>query len=203
MLRSATFTIGILLAGLAFAGFLMLGGMMAPPPYSVVVAVQDIPAYSTLDTGSLGVDAERINSEVANTLVSRDEIDQYAGGFVLENIHAGEPLRKSAIVAPGNPQAADRLALVMTDSNKVAAIVPVDPKTAPSQIEPGDWVDLVVGLAPGNISTGSNSTFSDLLTPPTPVSPIVAYAPRNQAERHPRQRMSPRSHRRARLQSLA
>ena len=30
MLRSATFTIGILLAVLAFVGFLMLGGMMAP-----------------------------------------------------------------------------------------------------------------------------------------------------------------------------
>ena len=46
MLRSATFTIGILLAGLAFLGYLFLGGLMAPPPYSVVVAVQDIPANS-------------------------------------------------------------------------------------------------------------------------------------------------------------
>jgi len=29
MLRSATFTIGIVLAGFAFVGFLMLGGLMA------------------------------------------------------------------------------------------------------------------------------------------------------------------------------
>ena len=173
MLRSATFTLGILLAGLAFVGFLMLGGMMAPPPYSVVVAVHDIPAYSTLDPNALGVDAERINGQVANTLVQREEIDQYVGGFVLENVHAGEPLRKSAIVAPGNPEAANRLALVMTDPDKVAMIVPVDPKTAPSQIEPGDWVDLVVGLAPGNISASSNSTFSNLLAPPTPVSFMI------------------------------
>lgn len=177
MLRSATFTIGILLAGLAFVGFLMLGGMMAPPPYSVVVAVQDMPAYSTLDPNALGVDAQRINSQVAQTLVLREDIDQYVGGFVLESIHAGEPLRKSAIVAPGNPQAINRLALVMTDPDKVAMVIPVDPKTAPSQIAPGDWIDLIVGLAPGNISAGSNSTFSNLLAPPTPVSPIVSFGP--------------------------
>jgi len=177
MLRSATFTIGILLAGLAFVGFLMLGGLMAPPPYSVLVAVQDIPAYSTLDPNALGVDAQRINSQVAQTLILREEASQYAGGFVLENIHAGEPLRKSAIVARGNPQAINRLALVMTEPDKVALVLPVDSKTAPSQIAPGDWVDLVVGLAPGNISAGSNSTFSNLLTPPTPVSPIVSFGP--------------------------
>ncbi len=177
MLRSATFTIGILLAGLAFVGFLMLGGLMAPPPYSVVVAVQDIPAYSTLDPNALGVDAQRINGHVARTLVSREEIDQYAGGFVLENIHAGEPLRKSAIVAPGNPQATSRLALVMADPDKVAMVIPVDAKTAPSQIAPGDWLDLVIGLTPGNISASSNSTFSNLLAPPTAVSPIVPFGP--------------------------
>jgi Flp pilus assembly protein CpaB len=177
MLRSATLTIGILLAGLAFVGFLMLGGMMAPPPYSVVVAVQDIPAYSTLDPNALGVDAQRINSQVAQTLILREEVDRYVGGFVLENIRAGEPLRKGAIVAPSNPQAINRLALVMTDPDKVAMVIPVDPKTAPSQIAPGDWVDLIVGFAPGNISAGSNTTFSNLLAPPTPVSPIVSFGP--------------------------
>jgi hypothetical protein len=177
MLRSATFTIGILLAGLAFVGFLMLGGMMAPPPYSVVVAVQDMPAYSTLDPNALGVDAQRINSQVAQTLILREEVDQYVGGFVLENIRAGEPLRKGAIVAPNNPQAINRLALIMTEPDKVAMVIPVDPKTAPSQIAPGDWVDLIVGLAPGNISAGSNTTFANLLAPPTPVSPIVSFGP--------------------------
>lgn len=177
MLRSATFTIGILLAGLAFVGFLVLGGLMAPAPYSVVVAVQNIPAYSTLDPNAFGVDAQRVNGQVARTLVLREEMDQYAGGFVLENIQAGEPLRKSAIVAPGNPQAIDRLALAMTDPDKVALVIPMDAKNAPAQIVAGDWVDVVVGLAPGNISAGSNSTFSSLLLPPTPASPILPFGP--------------------------
>jgi SAF domain-containing protein len=177
MLRSATFTIGLLLAGAAFVGFLMLGGVMAPPPYSVVVAVQDIPAYSTLNSGALGIDAQRINGQVARTLILRDEIDDYIGGFVLENIHAGEPLRKGAIVTKRNPQGIDRLALVMDEPDKVAMVIPVDAKTAPSQIASGDWVDLVVGLASGNISAGSNSTFSNLLTAPNSVSPILAFGP--------------------------
>ena len=165
MLRSATTIIGIVLALVAFVGFLTLGGVMAPPPYSIVVAVQDIPAYSNLDTNALGVDAQRINSDVARTLIRREEIDAYAGGFVLENIHAGEPLRKGAIVASDNPQAVNRLALMMTDPDRVAMVLPLDAKTAPSQVAPGDWVDLVLGLTPGNISAGSGTTFANLLTP--------------------------------------
>ena len=96
---------------------------------------------------------------------------------MIENIHAGEPLRKSAVVATGNPQAINRLSLVMTDPDKVAIVLPVDAKTAPSQIAPGDWVDLVVGLAPGNISAGNSSTFANLLTPPTAVSPVISFVP--------------------------
>jgi len=166
-MRSATLTIGILLAGLAFVGFLMLGGMMAPPPYSVVVAVQDIPAYSTLDESMLGVDAQRINSQVAQTLILREEVDQYVGGFVLENIRAGEPLRKSALVAPDNPQAVNRLALAMTDPTRVAMVIPVDAKTAPAQISPGDWVDVVVGLASGNLSPNNLAS--------SPFGPTLAF----------------------------
>ena len=61
MLRSATFTIGILLAGLAFVGFLMLGGMMAPPPYSVIVAVQDpntVKQLSKMNAKVIGNDSD-------------------------------------------------------------------------------------------------------------------------------------------------
>jgi len=174
-MRSATLTIGILLAGLAFVGFLMLGGMMAPPPYSVVVAVQDIPAYSTLDESMLGVDAQRINSQVAQTLVLRQEIDQYIGGLVVSSIHAGEPLRKSALVAPDNPQAVNRLALAMTDPAKVAMVIPVDARTAPAQIAPGDWVDVVVGLAPGNLSP--NNLASQSPFGPTPAFGFTPAAP--------------------------
>ena len=65
-------------------GFLVLGGMMAPPPYSVVVAVQDIPAYSTLDPTALGVDAERINSQAVELGIERPKL---RNGFAIANLN--------------------------------------------------------------------------------------------------------------------
>jgi hypothetical protein len=175
MLRSATLVVGLILAGAAFVGFLMLGGMMAPEPYSVVVALRDIPAYSTLEADALGMDSQRINASVARALILREQVNAYLGGFVIEPIYAGEPLRKGAVVSPKNPQAAKRLTLMMTDPERVAMVIPVDAKTAPQQIESGDWVDVVVSLAPGNISAGRESTFASMLSTPTPVA-FGAYA---------------------------
>ncbi len=184
MLRSVTLLVGVLLAAAAFVGFLMLGGMMAPEPYSVIIAVRDIPAYTTLEADALGMDAQRINVSVARTLIRREEINAYLGGFVVEPIYAGEPLRKGAVVSPKNPQAVKRLALIMTDPDRVAVVIPVDAKTAPQQLESGDWVDIVISLAPGNINASRESTFASLLSTPTPpafgsayAAPTVAFGP--------------------------
>jgi SAF domain len=167
--RSVTFAIGIILAVAAFCGYLLLGGFLAPPPYQVVVAIQDIPPYTPLNASMLGVDSQHLNSQVVRTLVQKDELDQYLGGFVTTPIYAGEPLRKASVVSPSNPQGADRLSLVMKDPQHVAMVIPVDPKTAPSQIVAGDYVDLVIGLAAGNIpvSGANNPNFNDLLTNPS------------------------------------
>ncbi|MBI3913121.1 MAG: hypothetical protein HY327_02825 [Chloroflexi bacterium] len=173
MLRSATFAIGIVLAGLAFGGFLILGGLMAPPPYSVVIALDDIPAYTRIDESVLGLDAQHVNSQVAHTLILREEVDQYLGGFVVENIHAGEPLRKSAIIAPNNPAAANRLALILSDPNQVVMVIPVDAKNAPAQLAPTDRVDLIIGLATGVLPNTGTSTFSNLIATPTPFSSVA------------------------------
>ncbi len=166
MLRSVTFGIGIILALAAFCGYLLLGGFLAPPPYQVVVAVQDIPAYTQLDAGMLGVDSQHLNSQVVRTLVQRDELDQYVGGFVTTPIYAGEPLLKADVVSAANPQGANRLSLILKDPNRVAMVIPVDPKTAPEQVVSGDYVDLVIGLAAGSIpvSGNNNPDFNELLT---------------------------------------
>lgn len=164
MLKSATFLIGLLLALGAFGGFLLLGNFLAPPPAKVVVALRDIPPYTPLDANLLGVDAQHLNSRVLATLVQKEELDEYLGGFVTTPIFAGEPLRKSAIVMAGNPLASKRLALALTDPNRVAAVVPVDAKTAPSQIVTGDYVDLVISMAPGNLPTNNSNNFGEILS---------------------------------------
>jgi hypothetical protein len=113
MLRSATFTIGLLLAGAAFVGFLMLGGVMAPPPYSVVVAVQDIPAYSTLNSAlwdrRRGLMVKGGHSFCATRLMITPRLR-------LRNHPRGEPLRKVHRCL-GNRKV-NRLALVMNDPTR-------------------------------------------------------------------------------------
>lgn len=163
MFKSATFAIGILLALGAFVGFIFLGNFLAPPPASVVVALRDIPPYTPLDATMLGIDAQHLNGQVLATLVQKHELDQYLGGFVTTPIYAGEPLRKSAVVMQGNPLASKRLALALTDSNRVAAVIPVSAQTAPTQIVTGDYVDLVISMAPGNLASGSTDKFGQIL----------------------------------------
>ncbi len=164
MLKSATFMIGILLALGAFVGFLLLGNFLAPPPAQVVVALRDIPPYTPLDQNMLGVDAQHLNGQVLATLVQKEELEQYVGGFVTTPIFAGEPLRKSAIATAGNPLASKRLALALNDPNRVAAVIPVDAKTSPTQIVTGDYVDLVISMAPGNLTGGNSNQFGELLS---------------------------------------
>lgn len=164
MLKSATFFIGILLALGAFIGYLLLGNFLAPPPALVVVALRDIPPYTPLDANMLGVDSQHLNNQVLATLVQKNELDEYIGGFVTSPIFAGEPLRKSSVVTAGNPLESKRLALALTDPNRVAAVIPVDAKTSPSQIVTGDYVDLVISMAPGNLTTNNSNNFGELLT---------------------------------------
>lgn len=164
MLKSATFFIGILLALGAFIGYVLLGNFLAPPPALVVVALRDIPPYTPLDANMLGVDSQHLNNQVLATLVQKNELDEYIGGFVTSPIFGGEPLRKSAVVMQGNPLASRRLALALTDPNRVAAVIPVDAKTSPSQIVTGDYVDLVISMAPGNLTTNNSNNFGELLT---------------------------------------
>lgn len=164
MLKSATFLIGILLALGAFVGFLLLGNFLAPPPAQVVVALRDIPPYTPLDKSMLGIDAQHLNGQVLATLIEKDELDAYVGGFVTTPIFAGEPLRKSAIVTVGNPFASKRLALALNDPKRVAAVIPVDSKTSPTQIITGDYVDLVISMAPGNLTSGSSNQFGEIIT---------------------------------------
>ncbi|HZQ06351.1 MAG TPA: SAF domain-containing protein [Anaerolineae bacterium] len=163
MFKSATFAIGIILALGAFVGFLVLGNFLAPPPASVVVALRDISSYTPLDATMLGVDAQHLNGQVLATLVQKEELDQYIGGFVTTPIFAGEPLRKSAIVNAGNPLASKRLALALTDPNRVAAVIPVNAQTSPTQIVTGDYVDLVISMAPGNLTGGNSDKFGQIL----------------------------------------
>lgn len=173
MLRSSTFIVGILFAVGAFAALLLLGTVLNPPPYQVVIARADIPAYSRISSESLALDSQTMSRQVASSLITSGELDHYLGGLTVENIRAGEPLRKGAIVSTTNPSAANRLALMLDDAQAVAMVIPVDPKSAPEQIQVGDYVDIVLSLTPGAINANTTENFGDALSTPNAVTTVL------------------------------
>ena len=174
MIRSVTFTVGLLLALGAFVALLLFGTVFNPPPHPIVIARTEIPAFTTLSSDALAVDAQTMNADVAAQLVTQDELDTYLGNFTVETIHAGEPLRKSALVSEQQTNAA-RLALMLDDAGAAAMVIPVDAKTAPEQIQAGDRVDLVLSLAPGAINANAQETFGTAR--PTALAPNLVPAP--------------------------
>jgi hypothetical protein len=175
--KSLTFFIGLILFIAAFGVILLAGSIFNPPPYRIVVALEDIPPYTTLTRSMFAVDEQTMHARIASRLVHEAEIDQYLGGMAIETIHAGEPLRRNAVVAAGNPAAVHRLSLALTDPSLVAAVIPVDAKIVPDNVTAGDYVNITMGIA-GNVSQMASATGGaagwgappSLLTPtPTPV----------------------------------
>jgi len=88
---------------------------------------------------------------------------------VVEPIHVYEPLPKAAISVEGNPAAANRLSLGLSDPNLVAMVVPVTQQTAPDAIVEGDFIDLSFGVG------GVPSLGSKLSTAPTEAPFVTNY----------------------------
>ena len=158
-LKSLTFLVGLVIFIGAFAALVLAGSLFNPPPYNIVVALQDIPAYTTLTPDMLGTDEQTMNERVAARMVHQGELEKYLGGTVIEPIHAGEPLRRMAVVASDNPAAKKRLALALDDPNTVAMVIPVSPDIVPDTTQAGDYVDIQMGV--GQVQQVSNTFGND------------------------------------------
>jgi len=167
--KSLTFFVGLILFIAAFGVILVAGSIFNPPPYRIVVAVKDIAPYTTLSQDMVVVDEQTMNQTVASRLVHEGEVEHYLGGMVIETIHAGEPLRRNAVTTAGNPAAAHRLSLALTDPNLVAAVVPVTPKIIPDNVTAGDYINVTMGIA-GNVSQLTTAAWG-LPGGPTPTPP--------------------------------
>ena len=165
-LRSGTLLIGLLLAVLAFVAYFFLGNVLNPPPYQVVVVVQEISPGETLRQTMLSVDAQRVHPKVAGEYVLQDELASWLGATINEPLHPGDPLTKARLVRAGNPAAVRHLAIALQEPDQVAMVIPVSPETCPSQLLPGDRVDVSFGI--GRVE---QTTFSEPLAQPTPTVP--------------------------------
>jgi len=184
--KSLTFFIGLILFVAAFGVILVAGSIFNPPPYRIIIALEEIPPYTVLTRDMFAVDEQTMHQRVASRLVHEAEIDRYLGGMVIETIHAGEPLRRNGVVAADNPAAAHRLSLALTDPDLVAAVVPVNSKIIPDNVTAGDYVNVTVGIA-GNVSQVTSATWDETAGPtmwgvppadaPTPLTSTLPFTP--------------------------
>jgi hypothetical protein len=185
--KSLTFFIGLVLFVAAFGVILVAGSIFNPPPYRIVIVLGDIAPYTVLTRNMLAIDEQTMNSRVASRLVHEEEIDDYLGGMVIETIHAGEALRRNAVVAADNPAVTHRLSLALTDPDMVAAVIPVNPEIIPDNVTAGDYINVTMGIA-GNVSQLTTATWGETadttwgaplanISTPTPPSPFTSTLP--------------------------
>ncbi len=189
--KSLQFWAGLGLAAIAFVGITLYARTLTPAPIPVIVARTEIPAYSRLDKEMLSVDQQTISPKLASRYVTGSELATVLGSnaVVVETIHAGEPLSKQRLVVGPDALKVSRLSLALQDPSQVIRTIPVKLDQLPSDIVPGDLVDLYVtfGSPPsGDLSytrTVTNAvaaTGSITVTPvPTPklVSPLMSSTP--------------------------
>lgn len=150
--RSMSFVVGLLLAVGAFVALFVLGQVVNPSPYEVVIVVREVGPGTALTLDLVGVDPQSVDPRVAREYVLRDELDEWLGATVIEPLHPGQPLMHAHLVRAENPAAARRLALGLEDAGLVAMAIPVNAEIAPQDIRPGDRVDIIYGV--GDVGLG-------------------------------------------------
>lgn len=153
--------IGIVLMVISVLGVLFVGQLINPPGVQMAVAIVEIPPGTVITKDMVRIDTVQGNPKVAASHVQASELDQFIGAVAVEPIHQYSYLPKSALSKEGNPAAANRMALALSDPKLVAMVVPVSQVTAPDAIVEGDRVDLNFG------TQSSRSSGQTLTTRPT------------------------------------
>ncbi len=172
-MRKLQLLIGVVLAVVAGLGVLFVGRMNQPPEYQVVVAADEIPAFSQIDADDVAIDVQSVSATVAEMYVLADEWAAMAAeGAVaaIEPLHPGQPLLHEQVASGAQAQGLTRLAAALDDPDRVIVSVPVEQGSVPSLVS-GDVIalyfsagrvqasqlitEVVVGEEPGAESTAS------------------------------------------------
>jgi hypothetical protein len=100
----------------------------------------------------------QIPDSLAGPYISVNE-PEFDGAVAIIPVAAGELLPKTSFVLATNPAAANRTALILSDPNLVAFVIPINEETAPPNIAPGDRVDLTLGVGSATFLSGQLSSL--------------------------------------------
>jgi Flp pilus assembly protein CpaB len=127
---------GLLLAAVAFVGFLLFVVSTAPAPRTVLVATRDLPAGVQLHRGDLAVARVQLGDAQARIVVSSDALDSIEGRELSAPLFVQQILVQPQLASTGH---------YGLEPGYVKVSVPVRPETAVGdQLRPGAEVSVVV-----------------------------------------------------------
>ncbi len=171
-MRKLSTLIGLILAVAGFVAVIVVGQMLQPPTYDVVVVVQEVPAFTALTSDQLAVDTQSVSPAIAAKHIGADELSNLlAGGAVaVEHLRPGQPLLREQVASGDNAAKVSRLSVALTDPDLVILAVPVQANARPT-VWPGDVVGAF--FASGNMQAQQIVTATISGPTPTPVPPTL------------------------------
>ncbi len=176
IVKSVQFWVGLVLIAGAFIGVLVVADLLTPARYVVVVAMQDIPAYTPVQEaqqrGYLTVDSQAFSPALLQAVITEDQLPLLlSDGVFVETVRAGEVLNRARIVTGENAGRVRRLALALTNPELVIKTVPLNASATPF-VAVGDLVDIYTSI--GTVRAAELLTSA---VPLLPVPPLATPAP--------------------------
>ncbi len=158
-MRKLQILLGIVLAVVAVLAVLFLGRLNQPVTFEVVVIREETPAFTELTGDMVTVDTQSLNPAVAETYVLASEFEAMMaeGAVAVEVLHRGQPLLRAQVASGVDAEGLSRLAVALTDPDRVIFPVPVDQDELPALV-PGDVVALF--FSAGQVQAHSLVTYT-------------------------------------------
>ena len=122
----------------------------------VVVATQNIPARTQVTERMVKIENVPALARSENSI---DDTGLVIGGYTTTRVFANQTIIQPMVAKQFDETGASGLALAIPDENLRAVSFPTDPaSTVNGQIKKGDYIDVIVSLDKGSISTNSDIT---------------------------------------------
>jgi len=158
-MRKIQLILGIVLAAGAVIAVLFVGQLTQPTVYDVVIAIQEIPAYTRITPDMVGLDSQSVSPAVAQKYVLAAEWEalQAEGVVAADHLRPGQPIMRELVASGAEAEGLSRLAVALDDPDLVILSVPVDQDEIPATV-PGDVVGLF--FSAGQIRANSLVTYT-------------------------------------------
>jgi hypothetical protein len=160
-MRKIQFLAGLVLAIGACIGTFLIGQMTKPPEFPVLIAVKEIPPYSTLDANMVAVDSWGMSPAVAKKYLPPETFKK-TKVVTIEPIHVGQPILLAQVVYGQEAEKATRLSTALKDPNLTIVTIPVHQEALP-KVTIGDTVGLVYYT--GDVQAQTIVTTTKHITP--------------------------------------